>query len=231
VSGTSVRHMKVASSAEIVRLLDDPPDQEVARQIRAALGADYGVETWMEQNKQLFSALRVEKKVLRSATAAPAQASAPSKKPAPAPIRHGLLALDEDLQALAKRVRPSVVTIEVTGAPGDDAATRLARAIANSPLVKTAIAGSDPNWGRILSAAGNAGVVFDPAKTDIRMQGVVVCRGGLATPFSETELKEKLDAPEVHIRFSLRGKSKGEARFWTCDLTHGYIDINASYRT
>jgi glutamate N-acetyltransferase/amino-acid N-acetyltransferase len=123
------------------------------------------------------------------------------------------------------------VTIEVTGAPGDDAATRLARAIANSPLVKTAIAGSDPNWGRILSAAGNAGVVFDPAKTDIRMQGVVVCRGGLATPFSETELKEKLDAPEVHIRFSLRGKSKGEARFWTCDLTHGYIDINASYRT
>lgn len=123
------------------------------------------------------------------------------------------------------------VTIEVTGAPGDDAATRLARAIANSPLVKTAIAGSDPNWGRILSAAGNAGVVFDPGKTDIRMQGVVVCRGGLATPFSEAELKEKLEAPEVHIRFTLRGKSKGAARFWTCDLTHGYIDINASYRT
>jgi len=123
------------------------------------------------------------------------------------------------------------VTIEVTGAPGDDAATRLARAIANSPLVKTAIAGADPNWGRILSAAGNAGVVFDPSKTDIRMQGVVVCRSGLAAPFSEAELKEKLDAPEVHIRFTIRGKSKGEARFWTCDLTHGYIDINASYRT
>lgn len=123
------------------------------------------------------------------------------------------------------------VTIEVTGAPSDDAAARLARAIANSPLVKTAIAGSDPNWGRILSAAGNAGVAFDPAKTDIRMQGVLVCHGGLAAPFSEAELKQKLDAPEVHIRFSLRGKSKGEARFWTCDLTHGYIDINASYRT
>ena len=97
--------------------------------------------------------------------------------------------------------------------------------------VKTAIAGADPNWGRILSAAGNAGVVFDPSKTDIRMQGVVVCRSGLAAPFSEAELKEKLDAPEVHIRFTIRGKSKGEARFWTCDLTHGYIDINASYRT
>jgi glutamate N-acetyltransferase/amino-acid N-acetyltransferase len=123
------------------------------------------------------------------------------------------------------------VTIEVSGAPSDDAAARLARAIANSPLVKTAIAGSDPNWGRVLSAAGNAGVAFDPGKTDIWMQGVAVCRGGLAAPFSEAELKQKLDAPECHIRFSLRGKAKGEARFWTCDLTHGYIHINASYRT
>ena len=123
------------------------------------------------------------------------------------------------------------VTIEVTGAHSDDAAARLARAIANSPLVKTAIAGSDPNWGRVLSAAGNAGVPFDPGKTDIWMQGVAVCRGGLAAPFSEAELKQKLDAPECHIRLSLRGKAKGSARFWTCDLTHGYIHINASYRT
>ncbi len=123
------------------------------------------------------------------------------------------------------------VTIEVAGAPSDDAAARLARAIANSPLVKTAIAGSDPNWGRVLSAAGNAGVAFDPAKTDIWMQGVPVCRGGLAEQFSEAELKQKLDAPECHIRFSLRGKGRGQARFWTCDLTHGYIHINASYRT
>jgi len=124
-----------------------------------------------------------------------------------------------------------LVTIEISGAPNDDAAARLARAIANSPLVKTAIAGSDPNWGRVLSAAGNAGVVFDPGKADIWMQGVAVCRSGLAAPFSEAELKQKLDAPECMIRLSLRGKGKGEARFWTCDLTHGYIHINASYRT
>ncbi|MGD0669958.1 MAG: bifunctional glutamate N-acetyltransferase/amino-acid acetyltransferase ArgJ [Bryobacteraceae bacterium] len=123
------------------------------------------------------------------------------------------------------------VIIDVSGAPSDDAAARLARAIANSPLVKTAIAGSDPNWGRVLSAAGNAGVAFDPGKTDIWMQGVAVCRGGVVAAFSEAELKQKLDAPECHIRFSLRGKAKGEARFWTCDLTHGYIHINASYRT
>jgi glutamate N-acetyltransferase/amino-acid N-acetyltransferase len=107
----------------------------------------------------------------------------------------------------------------------------MARAIANSPLVKTAIAGSDPNWGRILSAAGNAGVAFDPAKADVHMQGVRVCRGGLAAEFSETELKAKLDAPECEIRLTFRGAGKGTARFWTCDLTEGYIDINASYRT
>jgi glutamate N-acetyltransferase/amino-acid N-acetyltransferase len=124
-----------------------------------------------------------------------------------------------------------LITILVSGASTDDAAARMARSIANSPLVKTAVAGSDPNWGRILSAAGNAGVAFDPRKTDIEMQGVPVCRGGLAARFSEAELKQKLDAPECEIRLSLRGKGKGHARFWTCDFTEGYIRINASYRT
>ncbi len=124
-----------------------------------------------------------------------------------------------------------LITIRVSGAASNDAAARLARAIANSPLVKTAVAGSDPNWGRILSAAGNAGVNFDPAKADIHMQGVLVCRGGLAAPFSEAELKKKLDAAECEIRFALRGKGKGATHFWTCDFTEGYIHINASYRT
>jgi glutamate N-acetyltransferase/amino-acid N-acetyltransferase len=123
------------------------------------------------------------------------------------------------------------VTIVVSGAASNDAAARIARSIANSPLVKTAIAGSDPNWGRILSAAGNAGVAFDPAKTDVHMQGVAVCKGGLAAPFSEADLKQKLDAPECEIRVNFRGKGKGETRFWTCDLTEGYIRINGSYRT
>ena len=124
-----------------------------------------------------------------------------------------------------------LITILVSGAATDTAAARLARSIANSPLVKTAVAGSDPNWGRILSAAGNAGVAFDPRKTDIDMQGVPVCRAGLAARFSEAELQHKLDAAECEIRLVLRGKGKGQARFWTCDFTEGYIRINASYRT
>jgi len=123
------------------------------------------------------------------------------------------------------------ITITVSGGPSQDGAVRMARAIANSPLVKTAVAGSDPNWGRILSAAGNAGVAFDPRKTDVHLQGVLVCRGGLAAPFSEADLKRKLDAAECEIRLTVRGAGKGSARFWTCDLTEGYIRINASYRT
>jgi glutamate N-acetyltransferase/amino-acid N-acetyltransferase len=124
-----------------------------------------------------------------------------------------------------------LVTIDVTGAANDGAAASIARAIANSPLVKTAIAGSDPNWGRILSAAGNAGVPFDPARVDVEMQGVLVCRGGLAAPFSEDDLKRRLDLPDCTLLVQIRGKGKGSARFWTCDFTEGYIRINASYRT
>ncbi len=124
-----------------------------------------------------------------------------------------------------------LITIHVTGARNDAEAATLARAIANSPLVKTAVAGCDPNWGRILSAAGNAGVAFDPASADISMQGVPVCRNGLAAPLDEEELKRKLNAPDCEIRLQLRGKGKGAAQFWTCDFTEGYIRINASYRT
>ncbi len=123
------------------------------------------------------------------------------------------------------------VDIQVRGARNDDDAQRIARAIANSPLVKTAIAGADPNWGRILSAAGNAGPEFEPRNVDIDLQGVAVCRGGLAADFPESELKQKLDERECFIRFTIQGRGKGEARFWTCDLTEKYIEINASYRT
>ena len=149
-------------------------------------------------------------------------------------VEEGIARVMESLaQAIARDGEGArkFITIVVSGASNNDGAVRMARAIANSPLVKTAVAGSDPNWGRILSAAGNAGVAFDPSKTDVYMQGVMVCRGGLAAPFSEPGLKCGLDAPECEIRVTVRGQGKGMARFWTCDLTEGYIQINASYRT
>jgi glutamate N-acetyltransferase/amino-acid N-acetyltransferase len=149
-------------------------------------------------------------------------------------VEEGIARVMESLaQAIARDGEGArkFIAIVVSGTSNNDGAVRMARAIANSPLVKTAVAGSDPNWGRILSAAGNAGVAFDPAKTDVYMQGVMVCRGGLAAPFSETGLKAKLDGAECEIRVKVRGQGKGSARFWTCDLTEGYIQINASYRT
>ncbi len=146
-------------------------------------------------------------------------------------------ALTEVLESLARQIvkdgegAKKLVTIDVEGAASEAAAARIARSIANSPLVKTAIAGSDPNWGRVLAAAGYSGVAFEPKNADIDMQGLAVCRKGLATDFSEDALKKKLNGAEVHIRFVLRGKGRGRARFWTCDLTEDYIKINASYRT
>jgi glutamate N-acetyltransferase/amino-acid N-acetyltransferase len=124
-----------------------------------------------------------------------------------------------------------LVTIEVSGAKNDKDALKIARQIANSPLVKTAIAGSDPNWGRILMAAGNAGVKFDVPQVDINFQGMAVCRKGLAVDFSEAELTKLLDESDVLVQFQLRGTGKGQARFFTCDFTEGYIKINGSYRT
>ncbi len=146
-------------------------------------------------------------------------------------------AVGDVLEDLARQIArdgegaKKLITIDVSGAVTDAEAGRIARAIANSLLVKTAVAGSDPNWGRILSAAGNSGVVFEPSKTDVYLQGIKVCRNGLNSEFEEASLKKRLDAPECLIRFVIRGGGQGKARFYTCDLTKGYIDINASYRT
>jgi glutamate N-acetyltransferase / amino-acid N-acetyltransferase len=124
-----------------------------------------------------------------------------------------------------------LIVIRTVGFKTREEAQKVARAVANSPLVKTAIAGSDPNWGRILCAAGYSGVSFDPSSIDIEMQRMLVCKGGVAAPFDENELKQKLNESEVRIRIANKKGGKGEARFFTCDLTEGYIKINGSYRT
>lgn len=146
-------------------------------------------------------------------------------------------ALDEVCQSLAQQIArdgegaTKFVEIEVSGARSEEAATKIARAIANSPLVKTAIAGNDANWGRILCAAGYSGATFEPTHVDIYLQGVKVCRRGLAAQYDEAALTKKLSEKDCRIRFVIAGDGPGTSRFWTCDLTHGYIDINGSYRT
>lgn len=123
------------------------------------------------------------------------------------------------------------IRVVVTGAAGVSAARRVARAVAVSPLVKTAVYGGDPNWGRIAAAAGNAGVAFRPEKVSIRVGGVpIVRRGEGLGPAAEREVARALRGKEIEIRVDL-GAGKAQASYFTCDLTHEYITINASYRT
>ncbi|HTU33117.1 MAG TPA: bifunctional glutamate N-acetyltransferase/amino-acid acetyltransferase ArgJ [Candidatus Acidoferrum sp.] len=123
-----------------------------------------------------------------------------------------------------------VIEIEVRGASSDRAADQVARTIANSSLVKTAFAGADPNWGRILAAAGRSGVNFDPERVDIWLAGISVCRRGRERAFDEGVVHERMLAKHVPVLVDLRS-GKGRARMWTCDFTQEYVHINASYRT
>ena len=138
--------------------------------------------------------------------------------------------LAEQIAADGEGARKLII-VRTAGFRSEAEARQVARSIANSPLVKTAIAGSDPNWGRILAAAGYSGVQFDPRKITVLLQNVPVCRGGLAVEMDEAALKAKLDENRVAVDLRIEKGGSGSARFFTCDLTEGYIQINGSYRT
>lgn len=123
-----------------------------------------------------------------------------------------------------------VIEIEVRGAKTEAAAKKIAETIATSPLVKTAFAGGDPNWGRVFAAAGRSGVPFDPAKVDITMAHVPVLRNGQPLAFNERAASNRLLAEHVPIVLHLH-QGPASARYWTCDFTAEYVRINASYRT
>lgn len=123
-----------------------------------------------------------------------------------------------------------VIEIQVRGAASDRAANKIARTIANSPLVKTAFAGADPNWGRILAAAGRSGVSFEPGRVDIELAGIRVCRRGREQPFDERVAHRGMLAKYVPVIVNLYSGG-GAARIWTCDFTAEYVRINASYRS
>lgn len=123
------------------------------------------------------------------------------------------------------------VTISVSGAASSKAAKKIALAIANSPLVKTAIAGEDANWGRIVMAVGKAGEKADRDALDIRIGGVQVTEDGLRKPgYDETPVARHMKGSDIDIAVDV-GVGRGKATVWTCDLTHDYISINADYRS
>ncbi|MCA1909364.1 MAG: bifunctional glutamate N-acetyltransferase/amino-acid acetyltransferase ArgJ [Magnetospirillum sp.] len=123
------------------------------------------------------------------------------------------------------------VEVTVTGAAGNKAAKRIALAIANSPLVKTAIAGEDANWGRVVMAVGKAGEKADRDRLSIAIGGVQVAKDGQVVPgYDEAPVTAHMTGQNIVIETDV-GIGKGRATVWTCDLTHAYIDINGSYRT
>ena len=146
-------------------------------------------------------------------------------------------ALDAVLMDLALQVvrdgegAQKFIRIDVSGAVDDGSAKRVAMAVANSPLVKTAIAGEDANWGRIVMAVGKAGEPADRDTLSVGVGGTWMAREGTVVPgYDEAPVVAHMKGREIEIAVDL-GLGEGRATAWTCDLTHGYIDINGSYRS
>jgi glutamate N-acetyltransferase/amino-acid N-acetyltransferase len=147
-------------------------------------------------------------------------------------------ALTEVLESLAKKIvadgegAEHLVRIEVRGTRTDADAVQIARTIACSQLVKTAFHGCDPNWGRILAAAGRSGVRFNPDHVSMRIGGVLIFERGMPvmTPKIEAQAAAKMKRREYTISV-IAGEGRGFGHYWTCDLGHEYVRINADYRT
>jgi glutamate N-acetyltransferase/amino-acid N-acetyltransferase len=144
--------------------------------------------------------------------------------------------LNEVSQSLARQIAADgegatkIVRVDVRGARSAADAKAMARAIANSPLVKCAMHGNDPNWGRIVSAAGMCGADFNPEKSVLRLQGKIVFRGGQPVAFDAAAVSRALDKKEVLVDLAC-GLGKSSSTVWTCDLSRDYVTINADYHT
>jgi glutamate N-acetyltransferase/amino-acid N-acetyltransferase len=124
-----------------------------------------------------------------------------------------------------------LITIEVRGCRDRQGARRIAGAVANSPLVKTAVTGADPNWGRIVSAAGYAGVSFDPGSVTLRVNGELLYQRGSPVDFDKAAVSASIrDRRDTSVVLEF-GEGSAEATFWTTDLTAEYVRLNADYHT
>ncbi len=148
-------------------------------------------------------------------------------------FEEGLLKLATELAKMIARDgegATKLVEITVAGAVDSKSAAVIARTIANSPLVKTAIFGNDPNWGRVLAAAGRAGIYFDQYRVDLDFAGIPVVRNGQPVAFDKPAAIQTMKAKEVKILLTL-GEGAFEATVWTCDFSYDYVRINADYTT
>jgi glutamate N-acetyltransferase/amino-acid N-acetyltransferase len=169
--------------------------------------------------------------------AAQKRGAAPITSATDARLRPFKAALNAVLENLAKQVARDgegarkFVEINVTGASSPRSAKKIARAIAESPLVKTAIAGEDANWGRVVMAVGKAGEPADRDKLSISFNGVRVAhKGERDSRYDEAEVSALMKREDIVIDIDL-GIGKGRSRMWTCDLTKAYVEINGDYRS
>lgn len=123
-----------------------------------------------------------------------------------------------------------LIEVEVSGAETNEAAQVISKSVVGSNLVKTAVFGTDPNWGRIICAAGYSGTPIDTTNINVKLGTILVVHNGLPVSFSEIEAKKYLSQDVIHISIQL-GDGDGQATAWGCDLTYDYVKINASYRT
>lgn len=173
--------------------------------------------------------------VLAFATgAAGNRVDADADSPLWADLAAAVLAVSEDL---AKQIArdgegaQKLITVTVTGAISDSSARAVAKTCANSPLLKTAIAGEDANWGRVVAAVGRSGQPVDRDKLSVSIGGVTIARQGeRVTGYDEAPVAAHMQGRDIVIDIDL-GLGNGSATVWTCDLTHGYISINADYRS
>ena len=195
----------------------------------------------VEMNDASFHAITVDSDTSTSDTCL-LFATGQAKNPLPVAVDDPCLKqFKQDLRALMIDLATQVIRdgegatklikIVVSGADNQSAARKIAKTIANSPLVKTAMAGEDANWGRIVMAIGKSGQKVDPNKLEIRMGGHLIARGGQRVEdYDEKPVAEHLKNHSILIEVEL-GIGAGQSTVWSCDLTHGYIAINADYRS
>jgi glutamate N-acetyltransferase/amino-acid N-acetyltransferase len=207
----------------------------------AAISPDYLQQALAAANRRSFSCITVDSDTSTSDTVLAFATGKAGNMPINGPDDAGADAFAAALADICRQLAHLVVrdgegaskfiTIDVTGAITDESAHHIALSIANSPLVKTAIAGEDANWGRVVMAVGKAGEPADRDRLSISFGGHVVAEGGMAVPdYDEAPVAAHLKEQEVHVMADL-GLGAGRATVWTCDLTHGYIAINADYRS
>jgi glutamate N-acetyltransferase/amino-acid N-acetyltransferase len=189
-----------------------------------------------EASEQSFNAVTIDDHTSTNDTAAIMASGLGPAIDSPSLAKSFRAALKEVCGSLAYQIAADgegatkVVRVDIRGARSEEDARRIARAIANSPLVKCAMHGNDPNWGRIVSAAGMCGAAFNPQRAELRLQDAVVFRAGGPVKFDPRRVSKSLGAKEVVVDLNCRlGKSL--ATVWTCDLSKQYVTINADYHT